>query len=136
MTTLIATRTAKLIGQNGRKIKLTSGEKLTKSQVKNLFDRQRFSYTIPYVNVDRVYYTREELVELTTLYINNDNVAWVRDQFMTNNPNNLHSASSINACVGQLRTLDSRRPNDTQWVVKSLVAEVAVSMDSRRFQSI
>ena len=81
----------------------------------------------------RVRYTKEEIAGIVNLYQQNDNVYQVRDQYVAQNPDTLHTPESIRATAGQLRTMDRNYPMDTQWDVKRLVAEVAQEINSDRF---
>jgi len=99
----------------------------------NPIQRDKFEVIVTNSNGSRNPYTRDEITEIVSLYLINDNVRVVRDTFMDLNPNTLHSRDSVNALIGQLRAMDNRYPSDTEWDVKSLVAEVAHEMASERF---
>jgi len=86
-------------------------------------------------SLSRVRYTREEITQLVNLYLQNDNLHFVRDTFIKNNPEQLHTVDSVYQTVAQLRTLDINYPDDTRWAVKSLVEEVATSIAPQRFGS-
>ena len=81
----------------------------------------------------RVHYTKTEITDIVNLYQQNDNVYWVQDQYVAQNPDTLHTAESIRATAGQLRTMDRNYPMDTQWDVKRLVAETAQEINPERF---
>ena len=84
----------------------------------------------------RVRYTREEITQLVELYLQNDNLHFVRDTFISNNPDQQHSVDSVYQTVAQLRTLDINFPEDTRWDVKNLVEEVATEIAPDRFGSV
>ena len=75
----------------------------------------------------------EEVTQLVKLYLQNDNLHFVRDTFIKNNPEQLHTVDSVYQTVAQLRTLDINYPEDTQWDVKNLVEQVATEIAPHRF---
>jgi len=113
--------------------KITVGTTLTNKQFRELTPAKRAKCTFIVVSPNgRVRYTRDEISQLVELYLENDNVQWVRDTFVHNNPDQLHTVDSVNALVGQLRALDTHYPDDTQWDVKNLVAEIATEIAPSR----
>ena len=76
-------------------------------------------------------YTREEDVLLVRLYEQDDNLNHVADAFMATNQR--HTRDSVYQLVSGLRTLDNRHPNDTRWVVKRHLQEVAEELNPERF---
>ena len=83
----------------------------------------------------RVNWIKSEVVNMVELYRQNSNLAWVTQQYMIENPNTQHTAESVRATAGQLRTLDINYPADTEWKVTVLVAQVASTMYSDQFFS-
>ena len=82
-------------------------------------------------------YTEDELIQLVDLYLKHDgHVVKVREDFMKINPETLHTAESIRACAGQLKSMDKTAPNDKKWAVKSLVQEVALNQAPDRFKAV
>ena len=77
-------------------------------------------------------YTKEEDTRVTNLYLELDgNIIATVEAFSAENTR--HSADSIRALVGGLRTLDNHYPNDTQWVIKQHLQDVATAIDPKRF---
>ena len=130
--TRVSTKNVTIHTLNGRDIVLKLGQTITKSQLNRMTDSQIKKYTEIQSPLN-VRYTRDELIELVSLYLINDNVSWVRDQYLTLNPDTPHTSHSINSCIGQIRSLDNHHPNDTKWVVKSLVMSVCQELNSDRF---
>ena len=99
---------------------------------------QKKAKCVPFVTLPsgRVRYTREEITQLVELYLQNDNLHFVRDTFISNNPDQQHSVDSVYQTVAQLRTLDINFPEDTRWDVKNLVEEVATEIAPDRFGSV
>ncbi len=82
----------------------------------------------------RTPYTRPELEFLVKSYIELDGDAKLaRDAFMSHFVGTKHTAESVRACAGQLRSMDKTCPDDTQWTIKSLVREVAHDLYPERF---
>ena len=118
----------------GNSKKISVGTLLTQKEYNNLTPSKKAKVT-PFTSLPsgRVRYTKEEISQIVELYTQNDNVYWVRDQYMALNPNTLHTGESVRATAGQLRTMDVQHPLDTQWDVKNLVAEVAQEIEPDRF---
>ena len=83
----------------------------------------------------RVNWIKTEVVDMIELYRTNSNLAWVTQQYMIQHPNTGHTAESVRATAGQLRTLDINYPADTEWKVTVLVAEIASAMYEDQFFS-
>ena len=116
------------------KVTLTRGNKVypkgkimtdTQAKAKGILSSYYEVYNPPAVVGE--FYTREEDELLVCAYVRNGgNCDVATDDFMANN--NRHSLASIHAMVAGLRTLDKRFPNDTQWVYKKHLAEVATEL--------
>ena len=118
------------IKRNGKTV-ANKGDVMTlaKAQGKKI---KRDYYTTVVATAVGNYYTRDEDVRIVTLYLaNNDNIAAATAAFC--DENNRHSADSVRALIAGLRTLDSHYPNDTEWVIKSHLREVASEMVPHRF---
>ena len=83
----------------------------------------------------RVNWIKTEVVDMIELYRTNSNLAWVTQQYMIQHPNTGHTAESVRATAGQLRTLDINYPADTEWKVTALVAQIASAMYEDQFFS-
>ena len=83
----------------------------------------------------RVNWIQSEVESMVELYRQNSNLAWVTQQYMIQNPNTEHTAESVRATAGQLRTLDINYPADTEWKVTVLVADIASTMYEDQFFS-
>ena len=102
----------------------------------NPIQRAKFEYVRKQTSrEDYVTYERAEVEAICKLYLTNDNVAWVRDTFIANHPDQRHSTASVNAEVAQFRTLDRNYPDDTKWDVKRLTELVATELAPERFST-
>ena len=121
----------------GNSKKINVGTLLSQKQYKKLTPSKQAKCT-PFVNPnsDRNDWKREEVKQLIELYVKNDNLHWVRDTFIANNPSQPHSEGSVYQTVAQLRTLDIQYPMDTQWKVTALTEELALEMYPNRFGSV
>ena len=124
------------ITSKGRRIEYKLGQRIGEAAYRRLTKSQQNNYFLSARSAARkTPYTRQEITELVNLYLTNSNLHFVRDTFVANNPNSGHSVDSVYQTAAQLRTMDVQFPGDTEWAVKSLVAEVAISIDSDRFSS-
>lgn len=120
----------------GRTTRYTLGQRIGETRYNKLPQRIQETYFLSARSACRkVPYTRPELTQIVNLYLENDDVYSVRARFCELNPNTGHTAESIRAVAGQLRSMDNNHPGDTEWAVKSLVAEVAMGIDPERFTS-
>jgi hypothetical protein len=118
----------------GNSKKINVGTLLTQKEYNNLTPSKKNKCTqVVTLPSGRVRYTREEITQLVELYLQNDNLHFVRDTFISNNPDQQHSADSVYQTVAQLRTMDINFPDDTRWDVKNLVEEVATEIAPDRF---
>ena len=121
----------------GNSKKINVGTILTQKEYNNLTPSKKAKVT-PFTSLPsgRVRYTKEEITQLVELYLQNDNLHFVRDTFISNNPDQQHSVDSVYQTVSQLRTMDINYPDDTRWDVKNLVEEVATEIAPDRFGSV
>jgi len=120
--------------KRGNSKKVNVGTVLTQKQFNNLTQpKKEKCVAIVVTPTGRVRYTRDEISQLVELYLQNDNLHFVRDTFIVNNPNQKHTVDSVYQTVAQLRTLDVNYPDDTRWDVKSLVEQVATEIAPHRF---
>ena len=78
-------------------------------------------------------YTTDEIIEIVSLYLINDNPDSVADRFLQLNPTTTHTRDSVKSLAFQLRAMDICYPEYTQWIVKSNVEVVALTIDPDRF---
>ena len=82
---------------------------------------------------ERNRYQKSELIVIVGYYLKGYNRQEIANTFMNNNPGQKHTGDSIQMVAAQLETLDKTRPDATLLDVKSLVKEVALEIDSSRF---
>ena len=123
------------ITRNGRRVDYKLGQRIGEAAYNRLTKTQQGRFLPARNAAAKTPYTRQEISELVNLYLSNSNLHFVRDTFVANNPNSGHSVDSVYQTAAQLRTMDVQYPGDTEWAVKSLVAEVAIGIDSDRFSS-
>ena len=122
------------INRNGRRTEYRMGQRISEVQYRRLNTTQQSRFLSARSSASKTPYTRNEITQLVNLYLdNNDDLNLVKDLFCQLNPNSGHSVDSVYQTAAQLRTLDNHYPNDTQWAVKSLVREVAESINPDRF---
>lgn len=119
---------------NGRRTEYNVGQRISEAAYRRLSSSQQRNYFLSARSAaSRNPYTRPELEFIVSSYLNNDNPYNVRAEFIEQFPNTPHTAESVRAVAGQLRSLDNNYPLDTQWDVKSLVREVAEELCPERF---
>ena len=126
--TTVATKTVTINPTKGRPFTLTLGSKVTPSQLSRLNKRQLDNYTaVSTTSTTRHPYLMDEAIELVGCYVSaRAHVATAKASYLTLNPNTLHTVSSINAALGQLRALDPNYPGDTRWVAKTVIIKAAL----------
>jgi len=120
----------------GNSKKISVGTILTPKEYNNLTPSKKAKCVTFVTNNNRYDWTRSEVEQIVDLYLQNDNLHWVRDTFIEQNPNQSHTINSVYQTVAQLRTLDINFPEDTQWKVTQLTEEVATEIDPDRFGSV
>ena len=133
----LATGTFHILNKNGKVTKsFKPGDTVETRYYMSLNDIKKNKCV--YVNPNpegKVRWVRSEIEQVIELYVNNPVEEWVTEQFQTLYPNQQHPEGSIQTTVRQLKTLDINFPNDTEWKVTELVAEVATEMYPERFFS-
>ena len=122
-----------LVNSRGVHNSVKAGTILSKKQYGALTPQKRLKCS-PIIG-KRADWVRSEVEQLVELYLQNDNLHWVRDTFIQNNPDQLHSVDSVYQTVAQLRTLDTHYVEDVLWKVTALTEEIALELDSDRFGS-
>ena len=121
----------------GNSKKISVGTLLTQREYNDLTQSKKDKCSVvTSVRTGFNYWTRPQVEQLVELYLQNDNLHWVRDTYMSQNPDQPHSKDSVYQTVAQLRTLDSHYLEDTQWKVTQLTEEVAIEMAEDRFGSV
>jgi len=116
--TILADRDERLLFRQGKKLVEQLVEETQKTR------RNTNGYNL---------YTRDELTQIVTLYLVQDNRQFVSSEFVKANPGQPHTVDSIEAVCVQLEVMDVTRPQAENWVVKSLVREVAHEINPERF---
>ena len=132
-----ATATFHVINKNGKVTKsFKTGDIVPNAVYNNLNQNKRAKCIFNQKTATgRVNWVESEVQDMVELYRANSNLQWVTQQFMMQHPNTGHTAESVRATAGQLRTLDINYPTDTEWKVTVLVAEIASAMYEDQFFS-
>ena len=113
------------------KVLVTKGEVMAEAKAIKKGIRKCY-YEVYNTSAKGTYYTEEEDRTLVSLYLScGGNINEATDKFM--GVYNTHTRSSVYQLASGLRTLDENFPNDTQWVVKTHIREVALDMAPERF---